>query len=449
MQINKYADALINTLLYSDIFNFPLNKDELWYFLKNSQKISKSNFQKVLQFLPDEIMKVGDYYCLKNRSKIVALRIKQEKINNTKFLLAKKIAFILSKIPTIKFIGLSGSLANKNAKKSDDIDFFIITKSNTMWVTRLFCLLTLEILGKRRKRISDNWTNKICLNMFMEERSIYFSSNRHDIYTAHEIAQLKPLFDKEDTYKKFMMTNGWIKLYMPNVMNKVKVYKNNNNQIRNLFGFSKLINKILLIIFTNRLIEYAVKKIQIKKLNKHITSEEVTDSLLAFHPDDYRGRVINIYKEKLKGKKFSNNLVFTKRLWYYFNMHNHKKLLIFLLIFSFLLFPRLTYAQITPSPAIMPTCMPTQLNPDGCVPTNVEGFVAEYYKYGLGIVGGFAVLMIIFGSYQILISRGNPKILNDGKTIIAYAISGLLLAIFGYVFIEVIAKDILKIPGFG
>lgn len=102
-------------------------------------------------------------------------------------------------------------------------------------------------------------------------------------------------------------------------------------------------------------------------------------------------------------------------------------------------------AQITPTSAVDPGCIPSDI---GCVPADPASFVAKYYQYGLGIIGGLAVLMIIFGSYQILISRGDPKTLNDGKTIIGYAISGLLLAIFGYVFVEVIAKDILHIPGF-
>ncbi len=115
----------------------------------------------------------------------------------------------------------------------------------------------------------------------------------------------------------------------------------------------------------------------------------------------------------------------------------------FLLIFPFL---TPVHAQITPSPALDPGCIETDV---GCVRTDVNVFVSQYYKYGLGIIGGFAVLMIIFGSYQILVSHGNPKILNDGKNIIGYALAGLLLAIFGYLFVEVILVDILHIPGFG
>jgi hypothetical protein len=84
----------------------------------------------------------------------------------------------------------------------------------------------------------------------------------------------------------------------------------------------------------------------------------------------------------------------------------------------------------------------------GCVPKDPWGFASAYYAYGLGLIGGLSVLFIIFGGYLMLTSEGNPNRLNNGKTFIFYALFGLVLAIFGFVFVEVIAVDILKIPGF-
>jgi len=93
----------------------------------------------------------------------------------------------------------------------------------------------------------------------------------------------------------------------------------------------------------------------------------------------------------------------------------------------------------------MPSCTPTEL---GCIPNDPVGFVAKFYAIGLGLIGGVSLLFIIYGGYIILVSQGNPEKLNNGKSYILYAIIGLLLAIFGFVFIQVIAIDILHIPGF-
>jgi Type IV secretion system pilin len=90
-------------------------------------------------------------------------------------------------------------------------------------------------------------------------------------------------------------------------------------------------------------------------------------------------------------------------------------------------------------------CTPTDL---GCIPNDPAGFVAKFYGIGLGLIGGVAVLFIIYGGYIILSSQGNPQNLNRGKSYIMYAIIGLLLAIFGFVFIQIIAVNVLGIPGF-
>lgn len=84
----------------------------------------------------------------------------------------------------------------------------------------------------------------------------------------------------------------------------------------------------------------------------------------------------------------------------------------------------------------------------GCFPNNPIGFIQKFYGFGVGFVGGLALLMLIWGGYTILTSRGEPRQINVGKSYILYAIIGLLLAIFGYVFFELIAVDILHIPGF-
>lgn len=94
-------------------------------------------------------------------------------------------------------------------------------------------------------------------------------------------------------------------------------------------------------------------------------------------------------------------------------------------------------------------CLPTETSTElGCIPNDPVGFVAKFYAIGLGLIGGVSLLFIIYGGYLILISQGNPEKIKDGKSYILYAIIGLLLAIFGFVFIQVIAIDILHIPGF-
>ncbi len=94
-------------------------------------------------------------------------------------------------------------------------------------------------------------------------------------------------------------------------------------------------------------------------------------------------------------------------------------------------------------------CSLSEISTDlGCFPNDPIGFVQKFYAYGLGFVAGIALLSLIWGGYSILMSKGEPYKVNIGKSYIFYAICGLLLAIFGYVFIQVVVVDILKVPGF-
>ena len=66
---------------------------------------------------------------------------------------------------------------------------------------------------------------------------------------------------------------------------------------------------------------------------------------------------------------------------------------------------------------------------------------------GIGVGGGLAFLLSLWGGLTILFSSGNPEKINEGKQIITSAISGLLFIIFSVVILRFIGVDILGIPG--
>lgn len=85
----------------------------------------------------------------------------------------------------------------------------------------------------------------------------------------------------------------------------------------------------------------------------------------------------------------------------------------------------------------------------GCIPTDIASLFKTYLSpIGLGIAGGIAFLLILFGGFTILTSAGNPESLAKGKEMITSAIAGLLLIIFSVFILRLIGVDILQIPGF-
>lgn len=105
----------------------------------------------------------------------------------------------------------------------------------------------------------------------------------------------------------------------------------------------------------------------------------------------------------------------------------------------------LAYLALTPIPT---PCIKTDLTDTNCLAQDPAGFTSQVYTIGLGFVGGVALLAILYGAYLILSSQGDPIKLQQGKEYIMYAVIGSLLAVAGFAFYQIIAVDVLKIPGF-
>ncbi len=85
----------------------------------------------------------------------------------------------------------------------------------------------------------------------------------------------------------------------------------------------------------------------------------------------------------------------------------------------------------------------------GCIKTDPGSFVADILRVGIGIGGGIAFLLILFGGFQILTSAGNPEQLAAGRELVTSAITGLLFIIFSLFILRLIGFNILGIKDFG
>jgi len=81
----------------------------------------------------------------------------------------------------------------------------------------------------------------------------------------------------------------------------------------------------------------------------------------------------------------------------------------------------------------------------GCLPADPGHFASTLYGWGLGLVGAVALLFIIYGSFMVLSSQGDPVKLQNGKSYIVYSLIGLSLAVGGYAFYKIVTSDIIKL----
>ncbi|MBI3485587.1 hypothetical protein HY025_01435 [Candidatus Daviesbacteria bacterium] len=279
----------MKTLVYSDIFDYPLKAWEIhkWLILK---KVTLSQIDKTLKKLVKK-KSVGvykEYYFLKKRQKIVKIRVNKFK-ESQKFLFQAKLAGQFFKIiPWVKLVGISGSLAMENATSKDDIDLFIITEKNRLFLSRILILAILAITGKRRlpKENKQKSAGKICVNLLLDEKHLYQANK--DIYLAHEILQMKVIWQRDNIYSKFLEENAWSFKFLPNWSGSFK-----NNQVN--LKKAQLTESLVL-----DLLESLVRDWQLKYMQKNQTSEKINNHALYFHPKDCRQEVLNKYNKRIQ-----------------------------------------------------------------------------------------------------------------------------------------------------
>jgi len=278
----------IAALCYADVFDYPLTKEELQKF-RIAGKSVRTGFPKKSDRSSDQsVQKITElhkgYYTLKNRGRLVSLREKREHWATLKLQTAIQIARLLRYIPAIRLIAVSGALAMRNTDYDDDIDLLIVTKAGLLWTTRFLAVGLVEFLGKRRRPSSRNIGDKICLNMFVDEAHLGIPKNEQDVFSAHEVAQMKILWGREETIRRFRKENEWIRKYLPNIKYQISESKNTN------FSISQFLN----------FIECIVRQLQLFYMKNHRTNEVVRDGYLRFHPNDARTWILPAFEKRLR-----------------------------------------------------------------------------------------------------------------------------------------------------
>ncbi len=196
---------------------------------------------------------------------------------------AQRAATLLKIIPTIKLVGITGALAMDNSHKDDDIDFYIVTEAKMLWTTRFLTTVLLELVGLRRKPGDTSFRNKICLNMYASEDHLAVSLKERDLFAAHEVLQMKPLWQREKMYTKFLSANSWVKKFLPTAWEEKFQISNFKFQI---FRPSKILFAICHLPFI--IAEPPLRWLQRWYMKKRKTLEVVSPTLIRFHPHDAR-----------------------------------------------------------------------------------------------------------------------------------------------------------------
>lgn len=207
MILTREQVEIIKAVLYFDVFKYPLNATEL--FENSAITISRREFEDELSDLLQKqlIRREGDFvFTTERRPSDIIKRINGNKGARDIMPLAYRYSKKMASFPFVEGVCLSGSISKNYFDEHGDIDYFVITKPNRLWICRTLIILRYKTLPKRLRRY---W----CANYFIASDNLNIPDM--NAFTGTELAFLFPIVNYE-SYEMLLKQNAWYKLRFPN-----------------------------------------------------------------------------------------------------------------------------------------------------------------------------------------------------------------------------------------
>ena len=284
--MSELGRAVLTTIAYRDVFNFPLSASEVWQSLISQQSFSQRQVKKTLEKLvsASAIDFKGGYYFLPGRRYLVKRRQCCREETIFKWRRIKKLKPFLRFLPGVWAVYVTGSVAQKNAEADDDIDLLIITAPDQLWWTRFWVWLGLVLSQHRRLPRQQEVKDLFCVNLFLAANKLEVEAKRHNLFTAVEIAGAKLVWSRPFLGKApLLAANNWVSGFLVNIEEVQPVF----SLLVSATKSSMLFNKVF----------YLVQRWYMKPRR---TKEEVTLGQAFFHPQDAAGWIKKAFFQRLK-----------------------------------------------------------------------------------------------------------------------------------------------------
>jgi len=295
--------GILRIMAYFDIFQYPLTKKEITQFLP--ELFSDAKLDPILQsmVLNKTVFLHSDFYSLHDNP-LLACRRKEGNLR-AKNLIPKgySIGKFLYRFPFVRAIAISGSLSKNFADENADIDFFIITKANRLWIAR-----TIMHLFKKLTFITGH-QHYFCMNYYIDEEALLIQDK--NIFTAIEIDTLLPVGGYR-TLNEFFEVNNWSSEFI-NGAAKLNATIGDKKDVKPLYKnfsewffnnrFGDHLDKWLMGVTTRRWQKKNLKGIRNKngRTMNLVTGRHFSRS----NPGAFQEKVLFLYKQKLNDLKLS------------------------------------------------------------------------------------------------------------------------------------------------
>lgn len=201
------ARAIMHTLLYFEIFSYPLTAEEARRFSNCPGATSEEVFEKLQSLVRQGLVfQFEHFYQTQDNPAWVRRRLDCNRRADALLPIARRMARLIGGFPYIRGVFVSGSLSKHCMSPDSDLDFFLVTEPGRLWLAR-----TLLVFFKKIFLLNSH--KYFCVNYFVD--TTHLEIEEKNLFTSTEIVTLLPMYGQE-WYLAFCSANRWAWEQYPN-----------------------------------------------------------------------------------------------------------------------------------------------------------------------------------------------------------------------------------------
>ena len=198
--------AVLSTVAYGDVFDFPLQALEIHRYLHGVAATTEATAAALARCCTHGALVERDgYYTLRGREGLVDGRRERAERASRLWPVALRYGRAIAGLPFVRLVAVTGSLAWDNVPPAADIDYLIVTDPGHLWICRW-----LVALLRRSARLRGV---TLCPNYMVTTRAL--GVTQRDLFAAYELCSMRPIAGV-DTYRAMRRANLWTADYLPN-----------------------------------------------------------------------------------------------------------------------------------------------------------------------------------------------------------------------------------------
>lgn len=297
VHVHPLYASIIRVLAYYAIFRHPLTAEEIALFCPDEGIPAEELLRGLEEFVAEgRLGREGEYYFLPDSGpEVVRRRLAMEERGRRMWRIARRIASLMRHVPYVEGVLISGQLCRYLADEESDIDYFIVTRPQRLWIVRTFFVAI-------RRLLLFNSRKYFCTNYYVTTENLEIRERSR--YVANEVASIKPIHNRS-MHRAFMRANRWIKEYYPNFDPDLIEYRETAPEGKGLRSFlERLIPTALALRLDQRLMESTRKYWRRKYPDQDdyffdISVRSRCNESRA-HPNNRSVEILQLYRDRLR-----------------------------------------------------------------------------------------------------------------------------------------------------